>query len=74
MKLPAAELRGILLIKKLLLKHDSIAAHAFCHRCVYKYDSADYHNIQTINGALIGEISHFINFTLLKSVPWLKND
>jgi len=41
MKLPAAELRKIVLIKKLLLKHDRRAAHAFCHRCVYKYDSAD---------------------------------
>ena len=31
-----------------------------------------YHNFQTTYWARIGEISHFIKFTLLNSVPWLK--
>ncbi len=32
-----------------------------------------YHNFQTTNGAPIGEMSHFIKFTLLKSVLSIKN-
>ena len=31
-----------------------------------------YHNFQTTYWATIDEISHFIKFTLLKSVPYLK--